>query len=507
MNDILTARLDMIAENLSEIQNFASLDDRRLTDLQKLKELLNEHINGIACNLANDIVNVSDQIKHLKNKYVFDNLELAQKLDNILTILKQAKESSNDLKEKNDSAIFTTISLINSRMLVEKTELKRIALTSFTGKCTEYSTAIKGVRSKIAIAQNSQNPAERDENWKAAWGDYWNKVHTPTLILFGDYVDFMRGLVTRDCKLDDEICQLADDLINKWKVPGVSLTIPVKYVALEKTVARIVRLSYQDWTTWALPLVACEISYVIHSSETANKEINAYITQEVAAGASETQLRDYLADIFATLGMGPAYAYAAIYLRFDPIHSQQGQNILTPDAWRAETIFKTLDWVSTKKLNGNPYQSICQSLRVEWQDALRQAGQPTQLNKNDDDQIAEWVNVLAEEIYNSDDLGLVYDTPQWDRAVELSQIFLYDKSFSQSSKASDDLRAILNAAWLVRAQKDKEKDIPLEEIKNATKEAMEVILGRKLAPPAQTNKQSSHNPALAMDDPRSGRNG
>jgi hypothetical protein len=488
MKDILTARLDMIGNSLYEIKNFAGLDTRRRTELEEIRILLEDQIKGKARILDGAIVTAASLIEDQRDTYEFSDPGLAQKLVDILAILKTAKDQSSEIMNHNKSAIHTIHSLINSRMAVQKTELTMIALNIFTNKGEDILKAIKSVREDIASAQNSPKE-EADEHWKDAWQGYWENIHSPTQVLFGDYVDFMRGLATRDCKLDDEICQLADDLINKWKVQGVSLTIPVKYEVLEKTAVRIVRLSFQDWTAWALPMVAREVSYVIHASENGNEKINKYIKdQGEQAEADETLLRDILADIFAIYGMGPAYAYAAIYMHFEPIPTRQNSSNQTSDLWRAEAIFTMLEWVSKEKMKVDPYQLTCQTLRKEWKYALDQAGQ-AELNQKEKGKIVQWVTDLAEKIYDGDNLSLMFPAAQWDRAVEMKNVFLRDNCFPQISKASDDLRAILNAAWLVRDQ-DK-PGISIDEIQKATKEAMEIISGRKLATIVQTNRQST----------------
>ena len=288
----------------------------------------------------------------------------------------------------------------------------------------------------------------------------------------------MRGLATRDSKLDNEICNLADEMISKWSVKEIPLTIPVKFVALERTVARIIRLSFQDWSTWSLPMVAREVSYVIHSGQQAGRDINNYIDEQTTREKQkEIQLRDYLADLYATYVMGSAYVYASVYLRFEPIHSIRANGDHIPDTFRAEAIFNMLEWMSKKKAYG--FEEVIKKLRADWQNFLRLAGSPEHIEQQEKDQIIAWVKKLAQLVYDNDVGGQMYSVNQWHRARELKKNFEKTRSFNQES--TDDVRNILNAAWLVRG--DTEDHI--DDIDIAATVAIREIQGKKISAPAK----------------------
>lgn len=488
MKDILSARLDIIATNLDGMKNFASLDQLRLNKFDELKELLETDIKLPARELGYKINSANDKTEDLK--YKNNDPDLIEIIDEIVEILKQAKEISLKVQTQVTAAIDNNRWLMKGRLRIDETELSKIAVKNFTDTSEKIGNAIGRVRSAIQIAQTSDDPNQAIEEWKDAWQEYWQAIYLPSLELFGDYVDIARGLATRDYKFDDEICRLADDLISRWNLQGVSLTIPVKYEALEKTVTRIVRLSHRDWTAWALPMVAREVSYVIHSKENAGEKINNYIAEQVIAGANETHLRDYLADIFATYVMGPSYGYAAVYLRFDPISASHAHSPHAPDVRRAEVIFRMLEWVSKNKMKDDPYIDTYQSLQAEWQNVMRQAGRMELLTPEETQQIAGWVAALADQVYSQDSVGLMYPAVQWERAIELLDGFLEDHTFSRVNKTSDDLRSVLNAAWLVRLQWQKQdKDDSIQEIETAAKDAMDVILGRVPPPVKPQSKQ------------------
>lgn len=472
MKDILNTHLDTIESSLASIKDFNILDHRRLMDLEKL--------TGILKGILEDARTGYDTVKKAERNLndIKKNLGThSEQVNKIVETLGYAKGVTEKAENRTTSAVDVVNDLMEHRLRVEKSQLYKIAEENILSKIKKINKKITAVRGNILKA-NSNYQEEASKIWKNAWQDYWRDIYTPSRELFGDYVDLMRGLAIRDSKLDNEICELADEMISKWSLGRISLTIPVKFVALESTVARIIRLGYLDWSTWSLPMVAREVSYVIHSREVAKSTINDYIYGQASGDKQkEIHLRDYLADIFATYVMGPAYAYASVYLRFEPPHSTHANGGHIPDSHRAEAIFNMLEWMSKEK--GFVFDEIINELRSDWQKFLIMAGSPDQIEQQEKDQITAWVEDLAQCVYDNDEGGQMYSVNQWHRAGNLKRNFEKTRSFNPES--TDDVRNILNSAWLVRGDTEN----LIDEIDHASTVAIREIQGKKTLTPVK----------------------
>ena len=263
------------------------------------------------------------------------------------------------LREYTSEAVKLAIAAMKRRPSVQDSELPKVALDAFVNTTGDITTNLNQIRALVKSAKKVKGDQDHDKAsrlWQKAWREYSENVYGPCQKLYRDYVDFLRGVATRDVELDHGFCQLADVLI-RLCASDVSLTIPARKEALESTVARIVRLSFCDWSIWALPLVAREVGYVVNSKDKRSEQLAKFLDEEKGKGDHESHLRDYLADIFATYVMGPAYCFAVIYLRFDPLQAHKPADSHPSESKRAEVIFSTLAQMS-KQEEGNPYMGI-----------------------------------------------------------------------------------------------------------------------------------------------------
>ena len=492
MKDILTTRLDMIHASLNSLGHFENLDQKRLTNLDGLFDLL--------CKIRDQLDNTKKAIdgayKDLQK--IFEDLDRQEKPRPVVIQGKikivQAKighevKVTDNLYQELTKAVKNVTDIRRPRLSVINSDLSMIAVGSFRTNIKKIQEKIKEVYDDIAAA-NASSGDEAEQLHNQIWNKYWDEIYTPAQEIFGDYVDFMRGLATRDSKLDNEICNLADIMISKWSVKDISLTIPVKYVALESTMARIIRLSFQDWSTWSLPMVAREVSYVIHSRQRAGKEINDFIDEQIKENTQkDIHLRDYLADIYATYVMGPAYGYASVYLRFDPINNLHAYGNHIPDAYRAEAIFSMLEWMRDEKKFS--FDAIIQELRTEWKRFLSFSGSPQEIELQEKKQIKDWVDDLVKFVHENDEGGLMYTAHQWEAAGLLKEKFVETRTFPYTGRY--DVRDIMNAAWLVRG----DDEIHINEINKAAENAIREIQGLKLPPPEQGKQSEEDRLSLA----------
>ena len=122
---------------------------------------------------------------------------------------------------------------------------------------------IPRVRNQMAKAEAGGKHA--GDRARVAWKLY-AAIYRKSRWISQECLEFIAGLAFRDKKLDEQICQIADALIESYaeasgKEP--SLAVPSSQESLSRTLGRIVRLRFPEWTIWTLPLVAHEYGHVV----------------------------------------------------------------------------------------------------------------------------------------------------------------------------------------------------------------------------------------------------
>jgi hypothetical protein len=170
-----------------------------------------------------------------------------------------------------------------------------------------------------------------------AWPDFAKTVQEHLTPLAAMYVDFLGGLALREEGFDDKVCLLADGLVSgltKYfgQIPG-TVTVPAVQQATTRTLARVVHLGFPEWTFWAIPLTVNEFWHAVvnHGSLPSWDGRISVLEESPDTGLSPVPRRELLADIIATLIMGPAYAYAWFML------SQYPHTITTEDSPDSES--------------------------------------------------------------------------------------------------------------------------------------------------------------------------
>jgi hypothetical protein len=227
--------------------------------------------------------------------------------------------------------------------------------------------------------------------------------------IFGEYLEFIGGLALRSRGLDERICCIADELIRKCSLEGTgstwhSLTVIAPKESFTRTMARIVRLRFPEWSIWALPFTAHEYGHVVVGDPDSFRlrrllegEVNRLAqNDDEYQAAKDDQARERIkerikkhvdvlfADAFATYTMGPAYACAAIYLRFDPSNAGAETEELPSDNRRAHIVFKTLKRINEEaganKIN-LVYTPVIEVLEEHWKQMLERAGSASALSE------------------------------------------------------------------------------------------------------------------------------
>lgn len=243
-----------------------------------------------------------------------------------------------------------------------------------------------------------KNPEEAAQDIKKAWDDY-KKVYEYSKVVFDECLEYIAGLALRDRGFDRKICDIADHLIiscsNDWNdLNWHSLTVLAAQERLGQTLARIIRLRFPEWSIWTLPFTAREFAHVaLHDQK--NQRLLAFVNQKVdelvkkeprlvearnakapedslevlerqARKYAQNHIHELIADAFATYTMGPAYACAALLLRFNPIDGGSDVSEHATDAKRAEVVLGMLKEMNKKAKGLPPYDDIIKRLENEW---------------------------------------------------------------------------------------------------------------------------------------------
>jgi hypothetical protein len=251
----------------------------------------------------------------------------------------------------------------------------------------------------------------------AAWTNYLSLARTSERI-FRDALEVLGGLTFRDTNADRRICQIADELVANCakgtaKAENFLLTVPTARDALGKTLVRLIRLRFSDWTIWTLPFAAHELGRVVAKDDHSLSRRVRKLAKEF--GYPERHVEEFFADVFAAYTMGPAYGCASLLLRLQPCAGfppgdaaelAAADNPAAPrpttgtgrsstgrrptDLQRAVVILKTLDWLDTRDLPAEDrrpgrgdYGTLIPELKKWWKRAVDRVGGGTDLREDD----------------------------------------------------------------------------------------------------------------------------
>jgi hypothetical protein len=318
-----------------------------------------------------------------------------------------------------------------------------------------------------------------------AWIAYRTKLHGQCEELFSEYVDFLGGLALRDTglgrlpvtatamdeiPLEPDVYHMADELIKHiFYIGGTdlwhSMAIPARREATARTLARIIRLGFPEWTVWAVPLGAFEFGRVVVS---VNNLVSAYAHEH---GGADPGLDIALADAFATFSMGPSYAYASVLTRLEPAPrsvpaenpgNEPGHPPSLSDQERLGVILSTLRLMDPTL---DVYGAIVTDLEDMWQVAAENVKAPVDV-PGEGTQVEDWTRHMWDFLREAAPL-VMYKPARYEAAAAwapLPNIAKPDKLEKwQLRPDEDDVRDILSAAWHQRIQSSAPSDRDLAE--------------------------------------------
>jgi hypothetical protein len=440
---ILKTRLDILRSNLKRVTEVGSTEAGSVENIRAdLKWLLDLPADT---DLIQRLSSIFGQMSDGKKALMYDH-DVPQALSCLEAIEGELKAIHDYLDRAKEKA-----SRIQSRTLALRGEgspwnaLQNGLVVEAEGQMDAISEITDNLLGPAAAADRQGDAASSIELKKAAWKQYSDTVYRESSTIFCEYLDFLSGLALRDTGLDQGMCRIADRLFRDggnlpdnftWN----SLTIPAQREALQATLARIVRLSFPDWTIWALPLAAHEFGHVAVTIGA----VKEFVSERAADGQVRHHLEVCLADAFATHMMGPAYACAVILLRLDPCTAFAPEDDRLTEK-RARVVLAMLEYLDgLGQTDAGAYSEIRSLLESEWKDALREVGVTETLSEEDEKEIGQWVKLISKT------MGKFRALPPsvWPRVTELAKIL--DPVQVENYKVrggDDDLRVVLNAAW------------------------------------------------------------
>lgn len=289
--------------------------------------------------------------------------------------------------------------------------------------------------------------------------------------LFQECLGFLGGAMLRDLHQQDDICAIADSLLEKlskkagveWN--GVTLLAEAHFFT-EST--GLIRLPFPDYGIWNLPIAAHELGHFIGpripdrvADFPFQARLNAIEKKHEDGDISEEEkdhelshLRELFSDLFAVYALGPAYACSCIVLSFDPQDDTACEDGDThpSHAKRVHFILKALARMS-ETTDGDPYHNIANNLEKLWQRNLKSAGRATCL----DSKSIPPLDLLWLELYLIVDRFIpTVKYSGWSRAVKLSHEFPLNGRVTEALAEGYEIADVLNAVWLWRLRQDVE---------------------------------------------------
>ncbi len=443
---ILRLRAETLRANLTRLKDLATTPDRKV-DLDSLSGMVDTVRSSIvtADRARADLWNKIDEGKPIRWN---EQLEAqaaagspgARTVANIFDAMRQNMDQA-----RRD--------LASLRVAIEEMKIK-----CFTMAGTPVGQDIKDDLKRttgplIAGIENIQLQRNNSNDLATAWITL-NQGTADTEPIFTDYMELLGGAALRDAGFDEKISYFADELLRF--TGGKLLALPTRRKALVTTFKQIIRVTFPDWTVWALPLAALEFWNVVGSQKMKNT-IDAKLRNS-ANGQQliEAREKECLGHAYATYTMGPAYAYCAVGLLLAPDSEQ--------DHYRVRAILYMLEKMEKAKSPADTrYTDVRRQLLTAWNAARTQLNQPT-LNLNIDDPgkadvtdpEGKTLRMLIRNFWEVLELetSAIFSAGIWKEIQPWVPLLLDGKVEEIKLPNGVELRHVLNAAWLARVRSD-----------------------------------------------------
>lgn len=397
------------------------------------------------------------------------------------------------------------------RLLHNRERLWHIISQAITRETRRQIDAAQKIQDKLNLAERAPQ-AMAEPSIREAWREY-DVLSGQCQGVFRECMDLLSGLAFREITLDDSICELADELIDKCsmsvgRAPG--LAFPACQEPLLKVLRRVVRVPFPEWSIWTLPLIAHEYGHVVVGDPTDDQLIlqpfadrraarprnwdadywnvlndpasttEAKIDAErLAAERGLFRVKEYMADAFGTYVMGPAFACASLRLRLNPCGAPGTDPYPGLDRERAIVILGML-----RKMDSTHgrFRPVVDQLEKDWRESRRVSVTRTSpVEKTKEKKLLRLVDEI-QEIFLADLTDIpMYKDRDWTVAEGWANQWIDDARVKMPSVPADagpdhTLRDVLNAAWLWRIRSGSSDRRILEDVARRTCRA---VMGTK----------------------------
>ena len=279
-----------------------------------------------------------------------------------------------------------------------------------------------------AVAKALDGTPETEPQPSAScWGLY-RSAEQLCRTLFAEYVELLGGLALRDAGFDADLCHIADELVKVLETGSQLLTIPAGSERQGESPAQLIRIGFPDWSIWALPLVAHEFGHIF---------LRAELGRDFDDDSVDAASRLCMADAFATLTLGPAFAASAFLMRLEPSSCTTTDPLV---ARRAAAIRASLAKLDALDPAVRPLAGLTRDLAQHWSDSVAAAVDPAHAGAAFDDTGAD---DLVELVYDALPAGMSLPVKEWGTIED----------WSRCPRQRDDDRASWCARPALRAQR------------------------------------------------------
>jgi hypothetical protein len=469
---LLSIRAEGLRVNLDRIKDFLAQAPNRRTDLDKLKKELTD-IRTVLREVRETMSPLKLAAEYRDTPKVVNGLDEVEKLmSKLVAGLQRVDEHIVSMEEK--------------CFLFQEKDIGRDI-----GK--NLNSRIDGpIQELIDIETALQKPGA---DLRKKWAVFLDKANNINRDVFAEYIEFLGGLALRDTGFDAGISQVAEELMRTYspdrKNPDQALAIPARRRTVAMTLPRIIRVTFPDWTIWALPSTAHEFWNVVAKNDLKDRLQSALRDLTNDTDTIESRFNDCLGDAFATYTMGPAYAFFAIYLLLNPRSpfstSETGQ---PADDVRALSISEMLKCMDSKETEIDPpYESVRKDLNSAWTDAIAETGaQPIVDQKKQIDEVKQVaedkdrVTVLVKALWKTLTTGPFppFTAYVWNVIGEWVDKLLENQVKKIEVPHGAELRHVLNAVWLARVHPKRKRELDITAVANE--------LRKRVAMPEKSNQ-------------------
>lgn len=459
-NLVVALRTEALATNLHKLKDRLASNSKRRVNLDKVvRDLQTARVQTDA--VSSILRKVETGLDDLKTDHRSSLDPAVRKdLDSLSHLLKDLPDSKT-LRNSLQEAI-EALNLLSSKCFrMDNGTIGGDIAVELNDRTEPILETVRGLNTKIKCLTSGSSEAAQ------VWKDLRKASKDQNDKLFSEYIEVLGGVALRDSEFDENIGELAEELLRSYtgtRQKANALAIPVRQQArFLETFKRIIRVSFPDWTVWALPATALEFWQVIEKDKRLPlvKAAVKNLPQEKQNLVVTEESWDFLGDAFATFTMGPAYAMMAITLMLDPADPADNN--------RVRAILSMLERMDARADGNPPYLDIRIQMYEEWNKAREQDGhEALNLNPREPDKegkmdpegigIRLLIDVFERTLHERTSAEF---TPQiWAEAVKWAKPLLRNELEEIKKPQGCELRHVLNAAWLARVHPSRVPEIP-----------------------------------------------